>query len=151
MARSQQTFGKKENEKKKQQKRKEKEEKRQERQANSSKGKGLSDMIMYVDHEGNFTSTPPDPRMKREIEADSIAVSVTRQAPIDPADLIRQGIVSFFNDAKGYGFIRDLQSQESIFVHINGLSEKVIEGNKVSFETESGPKGLQAIKVKKVS
>jgi cold shock CspA family protein len=58
-------------------------------------------------------------------------------------------VISFFNESKGYGFIKDLQSQESIFVHINSLEEAVKENDKVTFETEQGPKGLSAIKVKK--
>jgi cold shock CspA family protein len=149
MARSQQTFNKKENEKKKLQKRKEKEEKKLERQQNSDKGKGLADMLMYVDHEGNLSTTPPDPRNKPKIEAEQISVSVSRQADVDPADNIREGIVSFFNTAKGYGFIRDLASQESIFVHANALLEPISDGNRVVFETEHGPKGLQAVQVKK--
>ena len=64
---------------------------------------------------------------------------------------MEKGKVKWFNDAKGYGFINDLQSQESVFVHINKLSEAIKEGDKVTFETERSPKGLSAIRVKKVA
>ena len=66
-----------------------------------------------------------------------------------PYDTVRTGIVSFFNESKGYGFIKDMQTQESIFVHINALTEPLKENNMVTFETEQGQKGLSAIKVKK--
>lgn len=62
---------------------------------------------------------------------------------------IRNGVVTFFNDAKGYGFINDLQSQETVFVHVNQLTEPIKEKDKVVFETENGPKGLNAVRVKK--
>ena len=52
-----------------------------------------------------------------------------------------------FNDSKGFGFIRDLDSRESIFVHINNVEGEIKEDSKVSFEVEQGPRGLAAIKV----
>ncbi|RYZ96849.1 MAG: cold shock domain-containing protein, partial [Sphingobacteriaceae bacterium] len=58
---------------------------------------------------------------------------------------------TFFNESKGYGFIRDGQTQESVFVHINSLAEEVREGDKVSFEVEQGQKGPNAVKVKKIA
>lgn len=149
MGRSTETFSKKEREKKKLIKLREKKEKAEERKANSDKGKSLDDMMAYIDEDGNITSTPPDPSKKRKIATEDIQISVSRQEPPDPADLIRNGVLSFFNESKGYGFIRDLQSQESVFVHINSFLEQVKEGDKVTFETEQGPKGLNAIKVKK--
>ncbi|MCL4128936.1 UNVERIFIED_CONTAM: hypothetical protein GTU68_002091 [Idotea baltica] len=64
-------------------------------------------------------------------------------------DTIRVGIVKFFNDEKGYGFITDLETKESIFVHINNVAaDQLLENNRVSFEVEMGPKGPNAIKVK---
>jgi cold shock CspA family protein len=150
MGRSTETFSKKEREKKKSIKLREKKEKAEERKANSDKGKSLDDMMAYIDENGNITSTPPDPTKKKKvISSEDIQISVSRQEPPDPADLIRNGVLSFFNESKGYGFIRDLQSQESVFVHINSFLEQVKENDKVTFETEQGPKGLNAIKVKK--
>ena len=150
MSKSQETWNKKEREKKKQQNKKEKEEKKQERKENSKKG-DLANMLAYLDENGNLSLTPPDPRKRIVIEAADINVSVPKQQPLNPEDLIRKGIVSFFNDAKGYGFIKDSDTQESIFVHANSLTEPIKENNKVIFEVESGPKGLNAVNVKLVN
>lgn len=143
------TFSKKEKEKARQKKRKDKEEKREERKASAQKGQGLNEMLAYVDENGNITSTPPDPRKKRTIDQEDVQIGVSKQEAMAPQDLVRQGIVSFFNASKGYGFIRDLQSQESIFVHMNGLIDAVGESDKVTFEVTKTPKGLNAVEVKK--
>lgn len=143
------TFSKKEKEKARQKKRKDKEEKREERKANAQKGQGLDEMLAYVDENGNITSTPPDPRKKRAIDQEDIQIGVSRQQDAAPQDTVRQGIVSFFNTSKGYGFIRDLQSQESIFVHMNGLIDPIAEQDKVNFEVTRTPKGLNAVSVRK--
>lgn len=149
MARSQASFGKKENEKKRLKKRLDKEEKREERQANAKKGPGLDDMMAYVDENGNITSTPPDPgRKKREVKIEDIQVSVRKQEDMEPEDPIRNGTVTFFNDSKGYGFIRDHVTQESLFVHANSLQQAVKENDKVTFEVEQGQKGPVAVRVR---
>jgi cold shock CspA family protein len=150
MAKSQETWNKKEREKKKQKSKQDKQEKKLERKQNAgSEGKSLDDMMAYIDENGNITSTPPDPTKKRKvINAEDIEVGVPKQRPVDPADLIRKGTVSFFNESKGYGFIQDLQSQERVFVHVNGLTEAIKENNKVTFEVEMGPKGPSAVNVK---
>lgn len=149
MAKSHETFNKKEKEKKKLKKRQDKEEKKEERQANSMKGKGLDDMLAYIDENGNISSTPPDPRNRKIIRSEDIQVGVPKQVAADPADAIRKGVVTHFNDSKGYGFIRDLQTQESVFVHINVLEGPIKENDKVIFEVEMGHKGLNATTVKK--
>lgn len=149
MGRSQETFSKKEKEKKRLKKRQDKEAKKEDRKANSSKGQALDDMMAYVDDNGNITSTPPDPtRKKKEIKQEDIQIGVSKQEEPDPADLIRKGTVTFFNTSKGYGFIRDHDTQESIFVHQNGLTCPIKENDKVTFEVEKGQKGLNAINVK---
>ena len=150
MARSQETFNKKEKEKQRQKKKQEKEQRREERKANFEKGKGLEDMIAYVDEDGNITSTPPDPAKKSEIKTEDIEIGVSRKSEEEVGDLTRRGIVTFFNTSKGYGFIRDQDTQESIFVHVNGLEEEIHENDRVEFQTERGPKGLNAIGVKRV-
>jgi len=150
MARSQETFGKKENEKKKQQKRKDKEEKREERKANANKGQDLDSMLVYVDENGNFSATPPDPKQKKVIMQEDIRIGVAKQENT-PQDVLRTGIVAFFNESKGYGFIKDQETQESIFVHLNGLVDAIKENNKVTFEIENTPKGPNAVNVKKAS
>lgn len=148
MGRSQETSNKKEKEKKKLKKKQEKELKRKERKANSEKGKSFEDMLAYVDENGNLTTTPPDPTKKKEIKTEDIQLGATKREDIEPMDVVRKGTVTFFNDSKGYGFIKDHETQESVFVHINGLEDDVKENDKVSFETEMGQKGLNAVKVK---
>lgn len=148
MGRSQETFNKRENEKKRFKKKQDKQAKKEDRKANTEKGKSLDDMIAYVDEFGNLSSTPPDPKHKKGVKLEDIQIGTAKQEPIDPADLIRKGVVTFFNESKGYGFIKDTDSQESIFVHANGLEEPIQERDKVTFETELGQKGLNAIKVK---
>jgi len=149
MSKSKQTSNKKDREKQKQSKKQDKALRKEQRSANSDKGKSLEEMMVYVDEFGRLTSTPPDPaRNRSNISADDIQISTPKQKPIDPADLIRKGSVTFFDQSKGYGFIRDLDSQESIFVHISGMIEQVGENDKVTFEVERGPKGLVAVKVK---
>jgi cold shock CspA family protein len=148
MAKSQETYSKKEKEIKKLKKRKEKEEKRLERKANNNKGKSFEDMIAYVDENGQLSDTPPDPKKKKEFTVDDVQMGARVEAAIDPADLIRKGSITFFNDEKGYGFIRDEKSQDSVFFHINGvLTPPVKEKDKVTFEVEMGQKGMNAVKV----
>jgi cold shock CspA family protein len=151
MARSQQSWNKQENEKKKLKKKKDKEARKVERAANSASGSGFDNMIAYVDEYGNISSTPPDPAIKKTVvKAEDIEIGVRKKEAADAAEEFRTGIVTFFNDAKGFGFIKDLQTQESIFVHIGQLTEPVVENNKVTFKTERGPKGLNAVEVKVV-
>ena len=147
MGRSQETFNKKEVRNKKEKKRKEKEKKRLARKENEKKG-SLDDMIAYVDENGNITSTPPDPNKKKNIKLEDIEISIpVRDSSMDD-DPVRKGIVTFFNDSKGFGFIRDTESGESIFVHINNVLEEIKEDNVVNFEKVKGQKGPTAINVK---
>ena len=148
MSKSQETWNKKEREKKKQKSRKDKEERKQERKENAKEGKSFDDMLAYIDENGNLSSTPPDPSKKKRIKLEDIQIGVPKQAPVDPADLIRKGTVTFFNESKGYGFIKDQVTQESIFVHANGLKDQIKENSKVIFEVEMGPKGPGAVNVK---
>lgn len=148
MAKSKETWNKKETEKKKEKKRQEKEQKKEERRANAKEGKSFEDMLAYIDEDGNITSTPPDPmKKKREIRAEDIVVNVPRQSNVRQ-ETVRKGTVTFFNDSKGYGFIKDLETQESVFVHVNNLTEPIREGNRVTFEVEMGQKGPIAVSVK---
>jgi cold shock CspA family protein len=149
MAKSRETYNKKETEKNKQKKKKEKEERKEERKANAKSGGNWEDMMAYVDENGNISSTPPDPLKKRIIKEEDIEIGVPKQSNIK-VDPIRQGRVTFFNDSKGYGFIKDVESQDSIFVHINATIDQIKEGDKVSFEVEMGPKGPNAVRVKVV-
>ena len=59
-----------------------------------------------------------------------------------------EGIVKFFNDAKGFGFITEEGSNQEHFVHISGLIDEIREGDEVEFELQEGRKGLNAVNVK---
>jgi cold shock CspA family protein len=151
MGRSQETFNKKEQEKKRAKKKQDKEAKKEERKANATKGSSLDDMMAYLDEDGNITSTPPDPtRKKKEIKQEDIRISISKQEDMAPVDTVRKGTVTFFNDSKGYGFIKDSETQESVFVHVNALTNPIKENDKVTFEVEMGQKGPTAVKVKLV-
>lgn len=56
------------------------------------------------------------------------------------------GTVKFFNDAKGFGFITG-ENEQDIFVHATGLNQDIRENDKVSYDTENGKKGLNAVNV----
>lgn len=151
MAKSQETFNKKEKEKARLKKRKEKEEKREERKNNTAKGLNLDDMLAFVDENGNLTTIPPDPTKRREIPQEAIQISISKRETSDAEeDPNRQGIVSFFNESKGYGFIKDQQDQGSVFVHKRGLIDPIKENDRVSFKVEMTPKGPSATEVKKI-
>jgi cold shock CspA family protein len=150
MGRSQETWNKKETEKKKQKKKQDKEQKKEERKANAKEGTSFDDMIAYVDENGNISSTPPDPKKIKKINEEDIAISIPKHEDALPEEILRKGSVTFFNESKGYGFIKDLKSQESIFVHMKGLVDPIRENDKVTFEIEMGPKGPNAIAVKLV-
>ena len=147
MGRSQETFNKKEVRNKKEKKRKEKEKKRLARKEGEKKG-GLDDMIAYVDENGVISSTPPDPSKKKKTKLEDIEISVSKRDPSDEPDPIRKGIVTFFNDSKGFGFIRDLENSQSVFVHINNVIDEIGEDNVVNFEVGAGQKGPTALNVK---
>ena len=148
MAKSQDTWNKKEMEKKRLKKRQDKEQKKEERKANAKEGVTFDDMIAYVDENGNLPSTPPS-GIKRPstIKAEDIQIGVPKRVDV-VQDTVRKGTVTFFNDSKGYGFIKDSETQESVFVHMNGLLDPIKDNNKVTFEVEMGHKGPNAVKVK---
>ena len=147
MGRSQETFNKKEVRKRKEKKRKEKEQKRAQKK-NEGKKSNFDDMIVYVDEFGVISSTPPDPKNKSVIDADSIELDITKKNLNSAQELLHKGVITYFNEAKGYGFIRDMESHESIFVHANSLQEPVKENNIVVFEIGKGTKGPAAMNVR---
>jgi CspA family cold shock protein len=59
-----------------------------------------------------------------------------------------KGVVKFFNETKGFGFIIDTDSSKEYFVHVSGLVDKVKENDEVEFNLEEGRKGLNAVNVK---
>ena len=149
MAKSQQSFNKKEIEKKRRKKKQDKQERRAQRKAEKTERGSVpfEEMISYVDENGNLTSTPPDPSKKIKIKAEDIILGVPPRdnTPMDP---IRKGHIKFFNDEKGYGFIIDDETKESIFVHVNNVEGEIQEKDRVSFEVEMGPKGPSAVNVR---
>jgi cold shock protein len=58
------------------------------------------------------------------------------------------GKVKFFNETKGFGFIKDNQTNEEYFVHVTGLIDQIRENDEVTFEVKEGKKGLNAVNVK---
>ena len=148
MAKSRETYNKKEKEKKRLKKKQDKQQKSEDRKAAPKDG-SLDNMIAYVDEYGNITDTPPDTSKKQKVDVESIEVSIPRRTEED-VDPVHRGKVEFFNDSKGYGFIKDLDNQEKYFVHVHGLIDEIREGDKVTFELEKGMKGLNAVRVKRV-
>ena len=58
------------------------------------------------------------------------------------------GTVKFFNETKGFGFIKEEESGKEYFVHVTGLVDKIRENDNVTFEIQEGKKGLNAVNVK---
>ena len=63
---------------------------------------------------------------------------------------MKEGVVKFFNNSKGFGFIKPSDSSDDVFVHESGLIDEIRENDKVKFEVEEGQKGLNAVKVEVV-
>jgi cold shock CspA family protein len=145
MGRSQESMQKKAVRQKKEKKRKDKEKRRLE---NKEQDKNtFDDMIAYVDEFGNILESPPDPSEKEEVELEDIEVSVAKSDPNEVVDVLKNGVVSFFDESKGFGFIRDLDTDQRIFVHVSNLNEAIKENNMVTFEIGKGPKGPTAMNV----
>ena len=140
------SWKKKEREQRKQKEKNEKAEKMQQRKEKEKKS--FDDMIAYMDENGNLTSSPPDRSKRKEIKLEDIQIGVPEYVPPTAEELARTGKVTFFNSAKGFGFIKDLVSQQSVFVHVNNLDFAIKENDKVSFEIEMGQRGPAATKVK---
>ena len=104
--------------------------------------------MVYVDENGMLSDTPPDPTKKKKIVAENLEIGVPKREKIEVMT-VRKGRVEFFNDSKGYGFIKELETDEKYFVHVNGLLEEIAENDKVTFELEQGLKGMNAVQVKK--
>jgi cold shock CspA family protein len=147
MGRSQETFNKKEVRNKKEKKRKDKEKKRLIKKETDKKS-SFDDMIAYVDEYGMISSTPPDPNKKIKVAIEDIELGATKNDPSDKPDYIRKGVVSFYNSSKGFGFIRDMETKQSVFFHVNNILEEIKENNIVTFEIGKGPKGATALNVK---
>ena len=62
--------------------------------------------------------------------------------------IMNKGTVKFFNDSKGFGFIKDNASEKEYFVHVSGLNDEIRENDVVTFDLQDGKKGLNAVNVK---
>jgi cold shock CspA family protein len=141
------TFNKREMEKKRLQKRKEKELRKEERKANN-KDKSFDDMIAYVDENGNISSTPPDMSKKKVIKESDIALTSKNMG--GAVATFQQGIVKFYDGEKGYGFIKENETNEEFFFHYSSANFPVAQQDRVTFETERGPKGMNAVRISKI-
>ena len=148
MAKSKQTYGKSEREKKRLKKREDKKSKKEARRVEKEEGISSNDMMAYVDEHGNIIDTPPDPATKTKISAKDIELGVPKREKVE-LSAVRHGRVDFFNDSKGFGFIKEQDTGESYFVHINDCEFDIQENDRVSFELKRGNKGMNAVLVKK--
>lgn len=146
MGRSQETFNKKEVRTRKEKKRKDKEKKRLARRENEKNS--LDDMIAYVDENGNISSTPPNPDKKEDIDPDNIQIQTPKSGDVGKDDILRTGVLTYFDESKGYGFIKDDLTDDKIFVHISNFIDDIKQGDKITFENELGHKGIVAVNVK---
>jgi cold shock protein len=63
---------------------------------------------------------------------------------------MQEGTVKFFNETKGFGFIKPNDGSADIFVHVSGLISPISENDKVRYEVQNGKKGLNAVNVQVV-
>jgi cold shock CspA family protein len=142
------TYNKRENEKKKQVRRAEKQKKKEDRKL-LGKANSFDDMIAYVDENGVITSTPPELNPnKEEIKQEDILISTPKKGDIETSTVLK-GRVDYFNESKGYGFIKDLGSDEKYFFHVsNNTLTDISETDIVTFELERGLRGMNAINIR---
>ncbi|HVU55591.1 MAG TPA: cold shock domain-containing protein [Puia sp.] len=146
MARSKESFNKREKEKQRQKEKNEKREKMEERRANQAKGKSLDDMLAYVDENGNITSTPPDPEKRKPVNAEDMEIGVPKREETE--DPLKEGRIDYFDGSKGFGFIIQNDGQK-LFFHTSRTTYPVREGDIVNYTVERGPKGWNAVDVTK--
>jgi cold shock CspA family protein len=138
------SFNKKEREKKRQKKKRDKAFKREHKKTESEKPLEF----MYVDEDGNLTPEPPDTARRKSTSIEDVQISTRKQEKTEGNKFTKLGVVNFFNDEKGYGFIVANDNNESYFAHADNLIDKIKDGDNVSFEIGKGPKGPIAIDVK---
>ena len=106
----------------------------------------IDDMIAYVDEYGMISSTPPEENVKKkEINLEEIMIATPKKEDEEP--VILRGRVEFFNESRGFGFIKDLSGVEKYFFHVNNVVTEIKEGNVVTFDLERGIKGMNAVNI----
>ena len=142
------TYNKRENEKKKQARRAEKQKKKEDRKL-LGKTNSFDDMIAYVDENGVITSTPPELNPnKEEIKQEEILISTPKKEELEAPAVLR-GRIDYFNESKGYGFIKDLDGAETYFFHVsNNTLTDISENDIVTFDLERGLRGMNAVNIR---
>lgn len=138
------SFNKREVEKRKQEKRKEKQQRKEDRKNNPTSS--FEDMIAYVDENGVISDTPPEEK-RESIELEDIEISTPKKTE---ADEVQEwtGRVEFYDESKGFGFIKDRDTVNKYFFHRSNVEGEIKENNIVSFKLERGPRGMNAVEVK---
>ena len=135
------TYSKKEREKKKAQKKREKALRKEQRREEGKQ----PDVIMYVDHNGNFTENKPE-----HIESDIDPADIATSVPKDPESENEVGYVKFFNVEKGFGFIKGGRRVGDINFSAPEPALDLRENDKVTFEIGEGDNGSYAYNIEKV-
>ena len=61
---------------------------------------------------------------------------------------MNKGIVKFYNETKGFGFIKEEGTEKEYFVHVSGLINKIKDNDEVTFDLQEGKKGINAVNVR---
>ncbi|MBT8189917.1 MAG: cold shock domain-containing protein [Saprospiraceae bacterium] len=138
------SYNKKERAKKKNKKRKEKAEKRQQKKLQTES----RPEFMYLDEHGNLSSTPVPREEQTKVALEDIEISIPKSDATEDVDPVKTGTVKFYDNEKGYGFIKANDSRLDYYVNAGGLLESIKENDTVVFELENGIKGPVAVNVK---
>lgn len=134
------SFSKKEGNKKKAKKKQDKALRREDRKVNNNKGKSLEDMLIYVDKNGNFTSIPPHLQSEDDLNERNITSNETSE--------IHDGMINFLHE-KGYGFITEDKTRDSLFFNYDVTTFPFKKNDKVTFKKEVSLKGFKATHITK--
>ena len=133
------TYNKKEREKKRAQKKKEKQERKEERKASGKQ----TELIMYVDYNGNFTENKPE-----DIPPSDLDELMQEKAPASDPE-IKRGTIKFFDDEKGFGFIKTNGKLGDVYFTADDAPTGLSNNTQVEFKVERSKKGYQAFEIKK--